>query len=185
MAPLIASAEGDRPRELPDADLHRAVCAFVFDLGLYPDPKWGKVTHRILIAWELEQKMADGRPFMLSKEYTLSLFEKSTLFRHLTSWKGQPLSAQELKGLDLETLVGKNCRLNVIHAVSHKGTTYANVDAVLPADKQAEPLKVYAPEPPKWFEVKRQEYATALAKVSMDEADHEEPPPPLPDEVPF
>lgn len=164
MPPIIASAESDRPRELPDADIHNAVCAFVVDLGMYPDQHFGKVTHRVMFCFEIEQKMADGRPFMLSKEYTLSLFEKATLFKHLTSWKGSPLSAEELKGFDLETRVGKPCRLNVIHRTAKSGSVYANIDAVLPPDKKAEPLKVFATEPPAWFETKRKEYAAAMAR---------------------
>jgi hypothetical protein len=188
MSPIIASAESDKPRELPDADLHNAVCAFVYDLGLYPNPHFGKVNHRVLIAWELEQKMQDGRPFMLSKEYTLSLFEKAELFKHLTSWKGAALTATELKALDLETLVGKGCRIMVIHVVAKNGKTYANVGSVLPPDKKVEVLKIYNTEHPKWFATKRQEYAAALARYEGDA-----PPPDhdggLPaagvDEVPF
>jgi hypothetical protein len=162
--PIIASAGDDKPRELPDADLHNAVCAFVCDLGMYPDPRFGKVAHKVIIAWELEQKMADNRPFMLSKEYTLSLFEKSTLYKHLTSWKGASLTATELKGLDLETLIGKGCRVMVVHHVAQNGNTYANIDAVLPADKKAPTLAVVNKDPPKWFETKRQEYKAAMSR---------------------
>ena len=183
--PIIASAESDKPRELPDADIHNAVCAFVFDLGMRVDMNWGKIQRRVIIAWELEQQMADGRPFMLSKEYTLSLFERAPLFQHLTSWKGKALTESELKALDLETLVGKPCRLNVIHKES-KGKTYANVDAVLPADKKATPLTVYAKEPPKWFEATRQKYAADLAAHESEQAGQPAPPKDAGhDEVPF
>ena len=183
MSPLIASAESSGPRELPDADLHAAVCAFVYDLGNYPDPRFGKVSHKVMLAFELEQRMADGRRFMLSKEYTLSLFEKSTLYKHLTSWKGAPLSALELKGLDLESLVGKGCRIMVIHNVATNGKTYANIDSILPPDKKAQPLTVENKEPPKWFETKRQEYAAAMTRLGDPPPEHEAPP--QHDEIPF
>lgn len=182
--PIIASADSDKPRELPDADLHNAVCAFAFDLGQYPDPRYGKVSHKVILAWELEQKMSDGRPFMLSREYTLSLFEKALLFKHLTSWKGAPLSALELKGLDLESLVGKACRLMVIHHQASNGKTYANIDSVLPPDKKAAPLAITNKEPPKWFEAKRKEYAAAMARYEGGEPEDGQPQAGL-DEVPF
>lgn len=183
--PIIASAESDKPRELPDADLHNAVCCFAFDLGQYPDPRWGKVQHKVILAWELEQTMADGRRFMLSKEYTLSLFDKALLFKHLTSWKGSALSAAELKGLDLETLVGKPCRIMVIHHVAANGKTYANIDAVLPPDKKAEPMKPMNVEPPKWFEQKRLEYAAAMARYEGGDSEPEEPSASEHDSIPF
>lgn len=176
MTPIIASAESDKPRELPDADLHNALCVFVYDLGHRLDPTWGKIQHKIIIAWELEQKMSDGRPFMLSKEYTLSLYEKADLFKHLTGWKGAELSEGELKAFDLDSLVGKMCRLEIIHKVV-KGKTYANVNTVIKADKKVPQMVAVAKEPPKWFEAKRTEYASALASHEAAEAGQPQPEP--------
>jgi len=61
-------------------------------------------------------------------EMTISLNEKSKLFKTLTSWNG----TMPFSGFDTETMVGKGATLNVIHKTSQKGREYADISAIMP-----------------------------------------------------
>jgi hypothetical protein len=107
---------------------HDAVFCDVEDLGVV-ETQYGK-KHQVRIVWQLAAKMDDGRPFTIGRRYGLSLHEKSALFKDLKSYakKAPP------QNLDLETLIGKPCQILVTHT-ERDGSTYANVQAVLPAGK--------------------------------------------------
>ena len=61
-------------------------------------------------------------------EMTISLHEKSKLFKTLTSWNG----TMPFSGFDTETQVGKGATLNIIHKTSQKGREYADISAIMP-----------------------------------------------------
>ncbi len=61
-------------------------------------------------------------------EMTISLNEKSKLFKTLTSWNG----TMPFGGFDTETMVGKGATLNIIHKTSQKGREYADISAIMP-----------------------------------------------------
>lgn len=115
--------------------LHAAVCVDVIDLGLV-ETQWGE-KYRVEIRWELNEidpESEKGRPYMVTAKFTNSLHEKSRLRPMLEAWRGRKFTAEELDGFDLERLLGANCQVQVIHAITDKGT-YANVQAVVPASK--------------------------------------------------
>ncbi len=109
---------------------------------------------KVIIGWELEQKMSDGRPFMLSKRYTLSLHEKATLRHDLESWRGQAFTPEELDGFDIEVLKGKQCRVNVIHKPKEGGGVSASIQAVMKAAKGVD-LSITNATPPNWIAEER------------------------------
>ena len=61
-------------------------------------------------------------------EMTISLHEKSKLFKTLTSWNG----TMPFSGFDTETMCGKGATLNIIHKTSQKGREYADISAIMP-----------------------------------------------------
>ena len=61
-------------------------------------------------------------------EMTISLNEKSKLFKTLTSWNG----TMPFGGFDTETMVGKGATLNIIHKTSQRGREYADISAIMP-----------------------------------------------------
>ncbi len=129
---IIASAKTFVPS--PEG-LHPAACVDAIDLGMVDTPFGRK--HRCRIVFELEARMEDGRPFIVSKTYTLSLHEKSALHKDLRSWRGYPFSPEELKGFDVERLIGVSCKLLITH-VERDGTVYGNVTAITKAEKGKE-----------------------------------------------
>ena len=165
--PIVAKAENDKEFEkfpLPEAGTVQAVCAGVWDLGNQVSTWDGieKVQHKCVIAWELAQLIDapeneyHGQPYMLSKRYTVSLYENSNLRKDLESWRGAPFDAATIaSGFDIETLYGVNCLLGVAHEQGRKdpSKTYANVTAILKLPKGMEamkPVRAKDEAPPKW-----------------------------------
>lgn len=118
------------------AGAHPATCIDVVDLGELEITYGGKTKkqHKIKIIWEIEELRDDGSPFRPSKRYTLSLHEKAALRKDLESWRGCPFTEEELKGFDVEVLIGKGCMINVVHATKD-GSTFGNVTAIMKLPK--------------------------------------------------
>lgn len=112
--------------------VHAAVCVDVVDKGQV-ESQWG-VKHKCRIVWEIAAMMDDGRRFTIGKTYTVSLHEKATLYKDLKSWRGRPFTADELRGFDLEKVVGAPCQVVVTHD-EKDGEVYGNITAIMKADK--------------------------------------------------
>lgn len=122
---------------------HSAVCCDVIDLGEIKVSYAGreKTQHKVRIVWQIGELRDDGNPFTVSKRYTLSLHEKSSLRKDLESWRGRPFTEQELQGFDLEVLLSVPALVNVIHQ-TRDGSTYANVSSIMRLPKSMEVLQV-------------------------------------------
>lgn len=107
-----------------------AVCVDVVDLGVV-DSQFGK-KHKVKLVWEIDQTMEDGKRFTVQKRYNVSLHEKSTLAKDLKAWRGRAFTPDELKGFDLDKILGAPCQLVVQHS-ENEGATYANVTGILKA----------------------------------------------------
>ena len=111
---------------------HLAVCFEVIDLGTQETNFNGEKgeKHQIWIGWETPMEtMDDGRPFVIGRRYTLSSDERSTLRKHLESWRGRSFTDEDFGNFDIAAVIGKGCFLNVVH--KEKGDrTYANIESV-------------------------------------------------------
>lgn len=144
--PLTVSEKGGALRPLTPAGTHIARCIQIIDLGTQDDTYMGKpkIVPKVRISWELPNELfvfreeAGEQPFMISNEYTANLGEKATLRHHLESWRGRPFTAEELKGFDLKSILGKACMLTVIHKAKLNGTgLYDKVAGVTAMPKDA------------------------------------------------
>lgn len=137
--PIMVKADsGGAGTQAPEG-VHRAVCVGVYDVGTQPsfDPKY-KPKRRVVLVWELpDELLPDGRPFVVSAEYTQSLHEMARLRNVLETWRGRPFTDPELNGFDLIDLLGKPCQLQV--QTNERG--YANVAAVIRFAKGMQPIK--------------------------------------------
>lgn len=111
---------------------HVAVCYGVMDVGtherMYRDG--AKIERRVRIMWEVpEEKMSDGRPFAVYREYKLSGHEKSNLRKDLDSWRGKKFTDEDFDKFDMKMLLGKGCMLQVVHNESND-RTYANIQSI-------------------------------------------------------
>jgi hypothetical protein len=132
----------------------------IIDLGTQTSTFEGKTTsaRKVLLTWEIvdaDTFTEDGKPYLVSKRYTRSLHEKSALRRDLASWRGRDFTPEELRGFDLDSVLGRNCMLSVVH-VDKAGSTFANVGAVMKAPKSltgadpSEPLTLFDLDKPDW-----------------------------------
>jgi hypothetical protein len=169
--------------------MHQAVCAMVCDIGTHKGEYQGKQTmrHQAVVIWELEEKKTIGQfageRFQASKFYTLSLDEKSNLRKDLQSWRGQAFTPEELKGFDIERLVGVNCFLNVIHEDGK-----AKITAITPLAKGMPKIKQTLTKEPEWVGKMRAKSIEATGSSSLaggPPSSGENPPPPSEDDLPF
>jgi hypothetical protein len=123
---MIISDSGGTSFEQPPTGTHSARCISIIDLGTQRSTYEGEVQikHQFVIRWELSNELMtsgdfEGKPFTVSKFYTASLHEKAALRKDLAAWRSRDFTAEELKGFDLQTILGKPCMLAV--GLSEKG----------------------------------------------------------------
>lgn len=142
---IIAKDQGGKDFEPAPEGTHLAVCCDVVDLGMV-EGDWG-TKHMVQIRWQLGDDEIgyrdDGKPWLVTKRFTLSLHEKSKLRPFLESWRGKRFTQEELSGFDLEKLLNACCQLQVIHGEGQNGRVYANIMAILPYPKGMEKLEVH------------------------------------------
>ena len=126
---LVVSSE-KKQWDLPKDGEQEAICVDVIDAGEQDTP-WGS-KRKVRFVWELAEYRKDGKPFLLNQYYTLSLHEKAQLRKDLKKWRGADLSRQEIKGFDLESMIGERCRVVIEHRESG-GIVYANLSSILPS----------------------------------------------------
>lgn len=146
--PLTARDKGGTQFPPTPEGLHSAICYGVVDIGTQHQEKWDTDVRKVVIVWELPEQRIDidkdgvtfSQPRAISKIFTLSLHQKSSLRKYLTSWRGQAFTEEELKGFDLQKLLCVKAQLQVIH--QHKvDRVFANIEAIIPAngEKRGEP----------------------------------------------
>jgi len=141
--------------KLPPSGSHLGRLYRILDLGTQKVEWQGaiKMQRKLMFSFELHGEdndgqaltTNDGKPLMISKRYTMSLGEQSTLRKDLESWRGKKFTAEELLGFDLNVLLGKFAMCNVTHN-DREGKTYANLSGLsqVPAalKKMPEPIGV-------------------------------------------
>jgi len=140
---LYASAQPTSNRKPAPAGAHIGRCYGVIDLGTHINPQNGRGNRKILLQFELPTETHTFReekgpePFVVSREFGLSLSEKSHLRPFLEGWRGRPFTPEELAKFDVMVLAGQPCFINVIHkTVGEK--TYANIASVMKLPKNTE-----------------------------------------------
>lgn len=120
--PIIA-ANNSQPRELIPAGNYLGRCYQMIEIGTVKEIIMGveKVLTKVRIGWELPTELKvfneekGEQPRVISKEFTLSLHEKSALRTVLKSWRGKDFTEAEAKAFDITKLLGVPCMINIIH----------------------------------------------------------------------
>lgn len=188
MALLAKSSGNGGTYEPVPTGLQQAVCVFVEDIGTHNGSYLGKPTqsHQIVICWELAEKMAQGenigKPFMQSKFYTLSLNEKANLRKDLESWRGKSFTEDELKGFDLEKLIGINCMVNIVEHTRQDGRVGQKIGSIAQKMKVLPDIQKINQKPPAWIDEKRKE---SIEFMNQGGAFSDGAPIPSTEDVPF
>lgn len=136
---IMASDKGGKDFKKVPPGAHFSICNMVVDMGLQEGFN-GKPQHKVYLRWEVPDERVsyekDGQtiegPCSIGKMYTLSLSEKANLRKDLENWRGRAFTADELKGFDITTVLGKCCQTMVTHSEDGK---YANITGVMGISK--------------------------------------------------
>ena len=153
---LIAKAEANSSTFTPvPTGMHLGRCFRVVDLGTQKSTYKGtdKFQRKVLIQFEIHSEDAQGNPLLtdkgepmsISKRYTLSLYENSSLSKDLESWRGSAFTADERRGFDLEKLLGVWAMLNITKSIGNDSKEYTNIETINPVPMQIK--KAGLPDP--------------------------------------
>jgi hypothetical protein len=152
---MIIQESGNGGGELPPKKPQSAVCVGVIDVGEaygiapgpdgrrlvpstnpnFPDPK-----QKVRFVFESEEKMEDGQPFRLSRQFNVSLSDKGYLLPFLSGWGVELVKTGD--GIDLEaSCVGKVAMVNVTHDPDRADPerVWANISTAMPSDTEIKP----------------------------------------------
>ena len=160
----------ERKYSVADEGLHEAVCVDVIDLGIL-ESAFGPA-HKVELRFVVDQQDDEGKAILVTARYRASLHEKAKLRQHLELWRGRKFTVDELKRFDLEAVLHKPCQLQIVHNITDDGSVWANVAAIITANKKSAGV----PVPKDYTRVKDRPSArqmgngTAAAKEDDDDA---------------
>lgn len=111
-------------------------CVDVYDAGMV-ETQWGEKRKVDVYFWggKWDEKEYEGEkrrfPLLVRQRFTLSLDERGRLRPFLESWRGQRFTSEELRGFDLERLIGKPAYIQVTHNAATNGNVYANITGIM------------------------------------------------------
>jgi hypothetical protein len=114
-------------REVPSSGSHIAVCFQMVDLGTQ-DTSFGPRAQVRLSFEPLDEFMADGRPFIVGKNYTFSGHLHSNLRRDIEGWLARPVP--DFSRLDLAERVGAVVVVGLQRATARSGRDYARITSL-------------------------------------------------------
>ena len=125
--------------ELPSCGVHVARCIRCIDLGTQSSNFAGetKAQRKLQVTFELlgEEKQKNGEPFLVSRRFTASMNEKSSLRGFVESWLGRKLIAADFNGgFDIGDLLNRHAQLNLVET-ERDGKKYVNIQSVTPLPK--------------------------------------------------
>jgi len=120
--------------------MHLARCYRVVDLGTQTMEFAGekKQLYKVMLVFEVHGEDENGQPLVtqkgepmtISKNFTKTLAEKSTLRKDLQSWRGREFTAEELRGFHLKKVLGTWAMIQVIKTVGANGKEYTNISSI-------------------------------------------------------
>ena len=195
--------------KIAPAGNHLARLYSIIDIG-HQETVWKgetKIMHKVVFTWELHGEdndgnpltTDDGKPLIVSKRYTVSLGDQSTLRKDLESWSGKKMTDEDRKGFDLKTLLGKFCMLSIVHSDDGKYANVGSINSVPTAIRNAIPeginqpisfwLNDYTKEQydalPKYYREKITESSEWRGSKAKEETSIEEKMSALDDDIPF
>ena len=144
---IIAKSSGNTERTLAPMGNHLARCVKMVHIGTAEENIQGKIKklNKVKLAFELPDETHVFReengaePFMVSKEYTLSMSDKANLRKDLESWRGKPFTPKQAEEFDITVLLGIPCMVNVIHKTAKSsGNDYVVISSITPLPKRVE-----------------------------------------------
>ncbi len=143
---MIASDNGGSTIPKLEGGVYTAISSAIVDLGLQKNEKFDKTQRKFMMIWtilnETIEVNGEQLPRQLSKEYSFSLHEKSTLRKDLQAWRGKAFTEEELRGFNILNVLNVPCQLQVL-LEERNGRQYNNIASImaLPKGSQVEKLE--------------------------------------------
>lgn len=138
---MIAKSEGNSNIKRLEDGVYTAVSSMLVDMGIQKSEKYGKSARKFIIVWNIENEFVEVNgeklPRVMSKEYTMSLGEKSNLRKDLQAWRGKQFTPEELEGFNLLNILNKGCQLQILNT-ENNGKTYTNIVSIMALPKGME-----------------------------------------------
>ena len=138
---MIVKSEGNANIKRLEDGVYTAISSMVIDLGKQKNEKFKNSARRCVIVWNIANEFIEVNgeqlPRVISKEYTMSLGEKSNLKKDLQAWRGKQFTQEELDGFDLAQIVNKGCQLQILNT-ENNGKTYTNIVSIMSLPKGTE-----------------------------------------------
>ena len=135
---MVASDNGGITIPKLEGGVYTAVSSAIIDIGLQTSEKFGNTQRKFMMIWTIlgEEIEINGEklPRTMSKEYSFSLHEKSSLRKDLQSWRGQVFTEEELQGFNLLNILNKPCQLQII-LEEKNGKQYNNIAGIMSLPK--------------------------------------------------
>lgn len=111
---------------------HIAVCFSLIDLGIQGGGKF-EAKPKVAISFQFPGQLTDdGKPKVITQQYTNSMNKKANLRKTVETWFGKSFpSDKAAEEFDLSLLLGRACLANVIHKDGGE-KTFANINAIMP-----------------------------------------------------
>jgi hypothetical protein len=127
---MILTGAAKRDFEPAPEGLKDALCVDVVDQGMKDTPNGPK--RKVRLVFQIADQMTSGKRFIVGTQFTASLHEQAPLRKFLKAWRGRDFTEDELRGFDMEKLVGAPCQLIITHEPKN-GEIWANITAVMKA----------------------------------------------------
>lgn len=143
---MIVKNEGGIEIKKLEAGVYTGIASMIIDLGIQENVMFGNRQRKVMIVWQIVGEMVEINgeelPRVMSKEYTMSLGEKSTLRKDLQAWRGKVFTQEELNGFDLTNILNVPCQLQIIQNEKN-GKVYTSIASIMavPKSMQVESLE--------------------------------------------
>jgi hypothetical protein len=117
-----------------------AICYGVILIGTIPGKFGPKKMIRLLFELHGDEKMPDGRPFSVTKDFNFSSNESSNLRVFIEDWRGKKYTTPELKelgGLPISKLIGQPALVSIAHTIQDDNT-WVNIKTIMRPPKGME-----------------------------------------------
>ena len=140
---IIAPIGNGKEKEVLEAGIYRATCYGIVVVGTKKENFNGDEKNRckIMLFFELPDEMRvfdidkGEQPFSLKKEYTFTMFSKSSLRKDLEAWRGKDFTDAEAAVFNISTLLGVGVNLGVGIKTSRTNKRYNVINSLNPNKK--------------------------------------------------
>lgn len=135
---MIASDKGGSSIPKLEGGVYTAISSAIVDLGLQTSQMFQKTQRKFMMIWTIlgEEVEVNGEklPRQMSKEYSFSLNEKSTLRKDLQAWRGKAFTDEELRGFNILNVLNVPCQLQIL-LEEKNGKQYNNIASIMALPK--------------------------------------------------